>query len=167
MDCPSRHFPSIPEAAWARNANDQNPWTTAQGENRSERLKKLAKFDVDEPFWTSGGENTWSDGDEYGSIWLGIFDTGLDGGWEWGSWWWEAETRFREILCYYSELTHANHVSDDGGSLNSICSHSYGPSSQYCNIIGSYQVRPDKAGPSHNSYMLDWIQGKAVASDAI
>ena len=63
-------------------------------------------------------------------------------------------------------------VSYHGWPANRMCAGSpgdqYGWNQTYCNMPGSYQVRPfDKSDYGYNSYNLDRIQGKAVASDTL
>jgi len=168
MDCPSRHFPKKPEHSWSHNSSGQTPWPVYQGENLTDLFEKFATFDPDEPFWTSGGKATWANGDELGTVWLGISNAHLPGTWGQafgGEWWYMELTRSSPAYVYYSYFKSANY---DPWGLNNLCGGGYyGPNNEYCTILGSYQVRPDKKDYSYNSYMLDRIQGQVVASDAV
>ena len=167
MDCPSRTFPETPEKSFSYNIYGQIPWPVDQGINLSNLFNNFASFDPGEPFWTSGGKATWSDGDELGSVWLGIGNTHLPGTWSQalgGEWWWMELTRSIPAYVYYYYRAYSAPYT----YLNGICGGDYyTPNVEYCNIIGSYQIRPDDRTWWHNSYKLDRIQGKAVASDAI
>ena len=168
MNCPSRDFPETPEKSWSWNTASQTPWPVGQGENLSKLFENFASTDPDEPFWTSGGKATWSDGDELGSIWLGISNAHLPGTWGQafgGEWWYMELTRSIPAYVYYHYF---QSYSAPYAYLNGICGGAYyGPNSEYCNVLGSYQVRPDTQTYSYNSYNIDRVQGKAIASDAI
>ena len=106
-------------------------------------------FDPDEPFWTSGGRLKWSNGNVYGEF----SETAVQG---------IGEVNYAADCDAYM----ASNSTYYGGGTPSLClPNSY---SNYCWIIGSYQVRPDGSAEAvWNSYPLDEVAGKAVASDAV
>ena len=155
LNCPSRVEPDTTE----RGFTVQGSHTTAQADHYTMRMNEMISNDPDEPFWTSGGRAAWTDGDYLGSIGLGIL-LNESGCFDGGKWWFYEMSRSSEGRVYGRRI-------DDSTGLSQCIGGTYTWNLTYCNMLGSYMVRPDSGGYSWNSYNIDRIHGKAVASDAI
>jgi len=160
MDCPTRtKWSAMREYIRACSGN------MSQAKARESRAKKMATFDVDEPFWTSGGKAAWNDDDIVGefpnsTLWPWYTD--------WDSWWPYESSRSSGDYVWGGAIRPNTFVPEDStrGCLTSNSTWSTDP--DRCSIMGSYQVRPENTPDyTYNSYRLDEIQGQAVGSDAI
>ena len=148
LDCPSRSVPNGNYPGLSTSATDQAP-------TRNANLKKYISLDPTSPFLTTGGKSLWS-------------TTGRMGAWDYAyyspyttSQCWEhhygpagstgGQRTFPVAPCWYLSPGAARHY----------------PTGGFCTMVGSYTVRLSDEDWSWNSYKLDEIQGKAVASDAI
>jgi len=171
LQCPSRTLPEKTERGFWNQAEWDGSvpsWTLAEADGYNSRLNAVVENDPDEPFWTTGGKAAWTDGDHIGEMGLGIImgNPGYDG----GNWWWMEMTRSSGSYVYGYKIDDSTDTLHGWGS-SKVCagpSDYYQANQHYCNMVGSYQVRPlDRSGLGYNSYHIDRIAGKAVASDAI
>ena len=146
LQCPSRTLPEKTERGFLISG----AWNNNEADGYTDRINMALESDPDV-----------QNGDRIGSMGLGIVTTspGYDG----GKWWWMEQTRSSGAYVYGYKIDGATGLSQCAGPADQ-----YGWNQTYCNMVGSYQVRPlDKSGLGHNSYHIDRIQGKAVASDSI
>ena len=149
MNCPSQ---TIPEARqWLRFENRagfperfSESWT----DNFQSWSAQGMTFDPDEPFWTSNAKLKWTNDDYIGAFWPADFLPGKTNSMDW----------------IHSEGGAAG-VPADPCNITSASSSYMG---RRCYIIGSYMVRPAKGSENtYQSYKIDRVQGKAIASDAL
>ncbi|MFH0964529.1 MAG: DUF1559 domain-containing protein [Planctomycetota bacterium] len=162
LNCPSRIIPPY---------GNREPWEThdasATIQDRVKTVKaRLANsmtFDPNEPFYTSGGKAHWTNGDWLGSLagmwamgWGDNSEVGNSGGGLAGCY--GTRGTINETPSWWSTLGAPWPLNCGSASTNN----------RRCFIVGSYQVRPENVNDySWNSYKLDEILGKAIASDAI
>ena len=162
--CPSpRGKPEPTEMGFIADADgDGNAWTTAHADLMSDRIIQAVMNDPDEPFWTTGGQAAWSDGDWFGSAGMGIMlnQSGSYGG---DFLWWQEVSRSSGFRVYGNKIDAGTGLDQCDGGVGDTYSWNH----TRCNIMASYQVRPDRSGTTWNSYNIDEIQGKAVASDCV
>ena len=162
--CPSPRT----EPEKSENGFIMNPgWSTTQADQMSDRINQAVMSDPDEPFWTSGGKAAWSDGDWFGSAGMGIMLSSTAYGGDFL--WYMEQSRSADLYVYGYKIDDAV-VSYHGWSSNIMCAgghDTYSWNQTRCNMMASYQVRPDNRGYTYNSYNIDRIQGKAVASDCV
>ena len=164
LDCPSRILPE---------SGNQEPAERAAVDASGEQavrdwkatLNRMMTFDPDEPFWTTGGKACWSNGDDYGSFdWMAAAGNHISP--SFGSMGVYGQMAYRATYNFATRTrdnTYSYYYS--GGYWPAKCGES---PKMWCNIIGSYMVRPENVDDySLNSYKVDEIAGKAVASDAI
>ena len=151
-------------------------FTESQADEIQTNAKLTLQYDSDEPFYTTGGKVSWSNGDfKNGSVpagynWCVHYDNGYHvnywpdrpphtgssyGGGQGPSLWsfplasWPSFTV--DQTCYSTDPSMK----------------SYGWGVARCYLWSNYELRPTKASQRvHLSYKLDGIQGKAIASDA-
>ena len=162
--CPSpRKEPDQPEYGFIADGTGVGApqWTHANAERMSNRINQAVMNDPDEPFWTTGGKAAWTDGDWFGSTGMGIM---LNQGGSYGgdTMWFMEASRSADLNVYGFKIDDATGLDQCEGRGDT-----YGWNHTSCNMMGSYQVRPDKSGDTWNSYNIDRIQGKAVASDCV
>ena len=153
LDCPSTSgYPAKADIALIEQAG----FSGAQAETFNDWVKKHATYDPEEPFWTTGGRLKWTNADGIGEM----PRARMDPTWDQNGVWPVAE----------AHATGGAWATDwMGGNWTSACAPHYTANqTNYCSIIGSYQVRPDGENQfTWNSYDIEDIQGKAVASDAL
>ncbi|MFH0965919.1 MAG: type II secretion system protein [Planctomycetota bacterium] len=152
LDCPSTSgYPSGADVVLIKAG-----FTPAQAETFTDWAKKHASYDGNEPFWTTYGRIKWSNADGIGEMpWSRMSTEDQNAVWPVA----EAHATGAPWTTAYM-----------GGNWTSRCARSGPavPQANYCSIIGSYQVRPDGEKQfTWNSYRLDDVQGRAVASDAL
>ena len=161
--CPSpRTEPEPTEMGFIADGDaDGRVWTVAHADRMSTRINQAVMSDPDEPFWTTGGQAAWSDGDWFGSAGMGIMmnQSGSYGG---DFLWFMEQSRSTDLYVYGFKIDDATGLDQCEGRGDT-----YGWNHTSCNIMASYQVRPDNAGYTYNSYKIDRVAGKAVASDCI
>jgi len=157
LNCPSaRNEPERPEAGYLLPG-----WTTAQANDMGERVMQAVMTDIDAPFWTTGGKAAWNDADRHGSAGMGIFKGGTAYGGDFL--WYQEASRFADLWVYGHMIDNATGVDQCFGAGDT-----YTWNATRCNMVGSYQVRPDNTtGDTWNSYKLDKVMGKAIASDSL
>ena len=159
LNCPSRTLPEHTEKGFLLSG----AWTsTAQADYYTDRMNQSISVDNDEPFWTTSGRAAWTDGDRIGQAGLGIILGSENGCYDGGKWWYMEMSRNSEMRMYANKIDASSGLSQCAGAGDS-----YGWNQSYCNLVGSYMVRPGKSGYTYNSEQIDKIAGKAVASDAI
>ena len=170
LDCPSRHWPTvIRQYEIARATHDSN--SRARAAQALKILKNQATFEPTLPFYTTGGKATWS---HYSDISNYPINPGLspDSGTpinDYDGWGYNQGAR-SESWHIWGEPTNLRHGSATAATAcRESGASSWGPSYySRCSILGSYQIRPENIeGLSWNSYKIDDIQGKVVASDAM
>ena len=155
LDCPSRQ----------RLQGDQDPvmaaasYTPAQVKAVNDIFNHFATFDALEPFYTSAGKAVWANADSIGDA-PAQYQT-LDFG-RWGT-----LGNSYDTFPGSTYFTGVDHSVPFVGAGNNTCGASRSAAS-YCIIIGSYTLRPGgDSGFHHDSWRIDDVQGKAIASDAI
>ena len=151
LNCPSRKLAQPEDAGWRNWANSWTGRTVAQLQAIWQNYgNKMATFDPEEPFFTTGGKATWSNANWLGDAQLSAYIGGYNTGFGWGGGGTD-DTNYPQLL------------------PPAACSGPTDTSGKYCNIIGSYTVRPVGAtSPLHyNAFQLNEVEGKAIASDAI
>ena len=168
LDCPSRTFPSTDT-----DIGEPCDRATASGGHAmlkqwKQQLEMRCTFDPDEPFWTSNGQICWADDDQYGayeaSHAIGMHPP--NAGTYLAQYGWYGWVGYRGS---YNFSTGGYYDINPYNGGNTWCTDVTGGSNLRSIILGSYQVRPEyKVGDySLNSYQLDEVPGKAVASDAV
>jgi len=173
LDCPSRLVPESGNQEPAERAA-----VNASGEQAvrdwKATLNRMMTFDPDEPFWTTGGKACWTNGDDYGSFDF-MAAAGNHISPSFGSMGVYGYMGYRGTYDFNSRNRSGDHhywygyPLEPGVSGNGRYPRKCDESPRmWCNVIGSYMVRPENVNDySLNSYELDEIAGKAVASDAI
>ena len=92
--------------------------------------------DIDAPFWTTGGKAAWNDADRLGSAGMGIFHSSTAYG---GDFLWFMEASISTDLHVYGKKIDDATGLDQGSGAGDTYSHNR----TRCNLVGSYQVRPD------------------------
>ena len=167
LNCPSRYHATAARG-WYEAAGGDTSWV----DPRLERAKKAATFDATEPFWTSGGKAKWTNADET----MAFYSASLDYSYTDYDRWEVHYSSYAEPSSYYGTTGlyggPLRPSTFGGGSHQRVCTTedsnlSYEPADR-CSMIGSYQVRPENIlGHSYNSFKLEDVAGKAIASDAI
>jgi len=149
MDCPSRTFPE--GRHWLRYENRAGfpeRFSVAWTDNFVSWSQQGMTFDADEPFWTTNGTIKWTNDDYVGAFWPADFLPGKTNSMDW--------------------------IHNEGGGSGvppDPCNITSGSSSymgRRCYIQGSYMVRPAKGSQNtYQSYKLQYVEGKAIASDAL
>jgi len=164
LDCPSRAWPDKEALKWAGQIPGQIlGGTTAGFEYFYSQCKKMFSFDPNEPFWTTGGKVTWTNGDRVGYWHPNWDDLGTYSGPGGGLWTqWPAFWEWRQY--YDAEANTWVTMSHDIRYNNWDTSRREDIRGQ---INGSYQMRPVEGGREyvHGSFKMDEIQGMAIASD--
>ena len=159
MDCPSRTWPSG-NRGWMDIAG-----SAAWVKTKAKRIKNMATFDPNEPFWTSGGKAAWNNVNvigEFPNSTLHPWQTDYD------SWWPYESSRSSGDTVWGSGLRPDTFSPDDATRACMPSNSTWSTDPDRCSILGSYQIRPENTpDESWNSYRLDDIPGLAVASDAI
>ncbi|MFH0964450.1 MAG: DUF1559 domain-containing protein [Planctomycetota bacterium] len=146
LDCPSRHLPDpsvgFPEFTYLGTTYKVLPWT-----NEQTRFKPTAVF------FTTGGSVHWgSADDDWNMVVVGGYASTYDV--SSGAPWWDYVSWYPNSML--EGHANCNPVFDRKGRDDP------------CGLVGSYQVRPDRTFEySHESYPIDEISGKGVASDSI
>ena len=160
LNCPSpRNEPDGPEDGYTKAT--PTAWSTAQADDMGTRVNQSVMTDSDSPFWTSGGRAAWSDPDRIGSAGMGIFHSSTAYGGDFL--WYMEQSRSVDLNVYGYKIDGSTGLAQCFGAGDT-----YSWNATKCNLIGSYQVRPDSTtGATWNSYNIDRILGKAVASDTV
>ena len=171
LDCPSRVLPdeTVGEQGWQFNSWGQTLWPNREAMAITNHLNQQATFDPNEPFWTSGGKAHWGNGDGIGNAVMmdSLYGCpGLSFGHSSGNWQYMDLAQVSDDEDPSIRCITPSPLGPGYGALNDLCN-TTNRNAVYCNIIGSYQVRPDCRRLSYNSYNLDRKQGKAIASDAV
>ncbi|MFH0964635.1 MAG: DUF1559 domain-containing protein [Planctomycetota bacterium] len=145
LDCPSRHLPDpsvgYPEFTYLGTTYKVLPWT-----NEQTRFKPTAVF------FTTGGAVHWGSADDDWNMVVTSYASTYDV--SSGALWWD-------YVSWYPN-------SAMGGHANCDPVFDRKGRDDPCGLVGSYHVRPDRSAEySHESYRLDEVQGKGLASDSI
>ena len=162
MDCPSRTIDKM-GGTFFRSA-----WSDIRyAKECVKQRKQTLEFDPNEPFWTSGGKATWSNGDLIGEC-----GTMGPGNWPavnsivWCDGWWLFEASRSLSMIWGAQIT-GPRGDASRGCTGGVGSQHRTPSG-YCLIMGSYAMRIDDiADYTWHSFKLDEIQGQSIASDAV
>ena len=164
LDCPSRRPPAGRKYVY-KNAAGEGLWRCRKYADayRKREARTLWRMDPDEPFWTTHGACAWADGDYVGEFapqsYNGLsYPNGIEH---------HMEGFGRMEMAMPGSIRRVQKLVLDACNAPDGFDVSRHPR---CAIIGSYMTRPHASRANSSvwqSWQLDDLRGKAVASDAV
>ena len=167
LDCPSRQEANV----FRLYANASTPSQTARA---MQILENMTKVDPTAPFYTTGGKATWANntGLNNHSFYMFIGNTDCSSQYALSTDNWSPVEASRSTSGMYGRALSNNQTTSMPANRTCWPDSSGGfvwdSSFTRCTILGAYQVRPENTTDlSFNSYKVDEMGGKAIASDAV